>query len=60
MEQEIFYDTIEEMVDDLSYENLIDLLIEYNKYISSFYKYHDLDEEPVCLLEFFHNDYFAE
>lgn len=60
MEQEIFYDTIAEMVDDLSRENLIDLLNEYSKYISSFYEYHDKSEEPVCLLEFFHNDYFAE
>lgn len=60
MEQEVFYDTIAEMVDDLSRENLIDLLNEYSKYISSFYEYHDKGEEPACLLEFFHNDYFAE
>ena len=60
MKQEIFYNTIEEMIDDLSSENLIDLLNEYNKYIISFYEYHDKGEEPVSLLEFFHNDYFAE
>ena len=60
MEQQIFYDTIAEMVDDLSRENRIDLLNEYSKYISNFYEHHDKREQPVCLLEFFHNDYFAE
>ena len=60
MEQEIFYDTIAEMVDDLSRENLIDLLNEYSTYIISFYEHHDKSEEQVCLLEIFHNDYFAE
>lgn len=60
MEQEIFYDTIAELVDDLSRENLIDLLNEYSKYINSFYEYHDEGSTPSCLLEFFHNDYVAE
>ena len=59
MKQEIFYNTIEEMVNDLSSENLIDLLNEYGNYIINFYEYHDKGEEPVCLLEFFHNDYFV-
>lgn len=60
MEQQISYDTIAELVDDLTRENLIDLLNEYSKYINSFYEYHDKGSEPSCLLEFFHNDYFAE
>jgi hypothetical protein len=60
MEQEIFYDTIAEMVDDLSRENLIDLLNEYSKYINSFYVYHDSGSHPVGLLEYFHNEYLTD
>ena len=60
MEQEIFYDTIAEMVDDLSHENLVDLLESYNEYILNFYENHDSGSQPVGLLEYFHNDYFAE
>lgn len=55
---EIFYDTIAEMVEDLSQENLIDVLEQYNKYIEEFYTCHDTNSMPVGLLEFFHNDYF--
>lgn len=60
MEQEIFYDTIEEMVQDLSIENLIDVLQGYNNYVVTFFETHDNGSEPVGLLEYFHNDYFAE
>ena len=60
MEQEIFYDSITEMVNDLSRENLIDLLEGYNEYVLTFYESHDSESHPVGLLEYFHNDYFAE
>ena len=60
MEQEIFYDSITEMVNDLSHENLIDLLEGYNEYVLTFYECHDSESQPVGLLEYFHNDYFAE
>ena len=60
MEQEIFYDSITEMVNDLSRENLIDLLEGYNEYVLTFYESHDSESQPVGLLEYFHNDYFAE
>lgn len=60
MEQEIFYTTIEEMVQDLSIENLTDVLQGYNNYVVTFFETHDNGCEPVGLLEYFHNDYFAE
>jgi hypothetical protein len=60
MEQEIFYDSIEEMVQDLSIENLTDVLQRYNNYVVTFSECHDEGSEPVGLLEYFHNDYFAE
>ena len=53
MEQEIFYDSITEMVNDLSRENLIDLLEGYNEYVLTFYSesadYTDIDCSAYCL-----------
>lgn len=60
MEHEICFETVAEMVDDLSRENLIDLINEYSKYTMSFYETHDEGSFPVGILEFFHNDYLAE
>ena len=60
MEQEIFYNTIAEMVNDLSHENLVDLLESYDEYILNFYENHDSGSQPVGLLEYFHNDYFDD
>ena len=60
MEQEIFYNSIEEMVQDLSIENLTDVLQRYNNYVVTFSECHDEGSEPVGLLEYFHNDYFTE
>jgi hypothetical protein len=60
MEQEIYYDNITEMVDDLSHENLVDLLEAYDEYILTFYESHDSGSQPVGILEFFHNDYLTD
>ena len=60
MEQEIFYINYTEMVNDLSKENLVDLLESYDDYLFTFYEYHDSGSQPVGLLEYFHNDYLND
>lgn len=60
MEQDILCTTIDEIVQGLSIENLIDVLEDYNYYVVTFFETHDEGSQPVGLLEFFNNDYFAK
>lgn len=60
MAEEIYYINYTEMVNDLSKENLVDLLESYDDYIFTFYEYHDSGSQPVGLLEYFHNDYLED
>ena len=38
-------------------ESLKDFLYQYNKYVMTFYENHDAGSQPVCMVEFFNNDY---
>ena len=40
-----------------STEKLADFLYQYNKYVMEFYENHDEGSQPVCMVEFFNNDY---
>lgn len=50
-------ETIEDLAHELTKENLIEFLIAYNNYVVTFYETHDKESEPVCMLEYFNNDY---
>lgn len=56
-EEELFFDTIGEMVEELTKEELTDFLCAYNNYVVTYYEDHDYPCEPVCMLEYFNNDY---
>ena len=58
MEEEIIM-TIQDLVEELTTENLIDVLEEYNNYVQTFYEEHDAGSYPVSLMEYYNNDYFA-
>lgn len=38
-------------------EELKDFLYQYNKYVMQYYENHDAGSHPVCMVEFFNNDY---
>ena len=52
-----YTDDIAEVGLDWSQENLKDFLYQYDKYIRTFYDSHDAGSQPVCMTEFFNNDY---
>ena len=47
----------DDLVDELDNETLKDFLYQYDKYIRTFFEYHDEGSEPVGMMEFFNNDY---
>ena len=56
-DEELFFDSIEELVQTLSKEELMDFMYAYNNYVATYYEDHDFPCEPVCMLEYFNNDY---
>lgn len=52
-EKEYIYNKLEE----LSKEDLLKLLMAYSDYIISFYEEHDYGSFPVCIYEFYDNEY---
>jgi hypothetical protein len=46
-----------EILEELNKGELISLMIEYDRYIVEFYESHDNGDIPVCLMEFYHNDF---
>ena len=55
MEELIEY--TDDLVDKLDFETLKEFLYQYNKYIQNFYEEHDENSYPVCMVEFFSNDF---
>lgn len=47
----------DDLVDELDYETLKDFLYQYDRYIGTFFEYHDEGSQPVGMMEFFNNDY---
>ena len=52
-------DTIEDIVEELDNRTLVDFLKTYDDYVASYYVDHDFGSVPVCMLEYFINDYFG-
>jgi len=44
-------------LNDLSKIELIDLILHYDNYVIEYPEDHDGEGYPVCLQEFYHNDY---
>ena len=44
-------------LEELSKEDLLKLLMAYSDYVMSFYEEHDLGSFPVCIYEFYDNEY---
>lgn len=44
-------------LEDLSKEELLEFIKEYNNYVVDFYEEHDLGDIPVCVSEFYYNEY---
>lgn len=55
--QEILFETIGQMVEELDKDELLDILVHYNNYVADFYESHDYPSQPACLMEFVNNDY---
>lgn len=52
-----FIENTDSLVDFLDFEDLKDFLYQYDKYIQEFYEEHDEGSNPVCMTEFYNNDY---
>ena len=52
-----FIENTDELVTELSNEDLMIFLYEYNKYIKNFDNEHDEGCTPVCMEEFFNMDF---
>lgn len=44
-------------LEDLDKEELLKFIKEYDNYVVTFYEEHDLGDIPVCIYEFYYNDY---
>lgn len=55
--EEILIEFTDDLVDKLDFETLKDFLYQYNKYIQNFYETHDKGSIPVCMIEYFNNDF---
>ena len=56
---EKMFETIGQMVEELDKDELLDFLVKYNKYVVRYYEDHDYPSQPVCMLEYFNNDYMT-
>ena len=56
-EEKLFFETIEDMTFYLSRKELTEFLYDYDRYVATYYEDHDKSCEPVCMLEYFNNDY---
>lgn len=52
-----YTDDLVEFDEQWNEESLKDFLYQYNKYVMTFYENHDKGSQPVCMVEFFNNDY---
>ena len=52
-----YTDDLVEFDEQWNSENLKDFIYQYNKYVMGFYENHDEGSQPVCMVEFFNNDY---
>jgi excinuclease UvrABC helicase subunit UvrB len=52
-------ETLGQLVEELEKDELLDFLVHYNKYIVNYYESHDYPCQPVCMLEYFNNDYMT-
>lgn len=57
MAYEIIFETLGQLVEELDKDEILDLLIKYDRYIMNFYENHDSSCQPACILEYFNNDY---
>lgn len=48
---------LEDIIKELNKKELLDLLKSYDLYIQEFYEYHDNSQTPVCIAEYYNNDY---
>lgn len=52
-----FVENTDELVDELGFEDLKEFLYRYDMYVSHFFDEHDEGSEPVCMVEYFNNDF---
>ena len=52
-----YTDDLVEFDEQWNDESLKDFIYQYNKYVMAFYENHDEGSQPVCMVEFFNNDY---
>lgn len=52
-----YYDKHLKRLEDLDKEELLKFIKEYDNYVITFYKEHDSGSIPVCIYEFYYNDY---
>lgn len=45
------------MLEKLNKETLLDLIYDYDRYIIEFYEEHDTGMTPVCVEEYYNNEY---
>lgn len=57
MTEEYIVEYTDDLVDELPFDMLKDFLYSYNKYVQEFYEYHDWGSQPVCMVEYFNNDF---
>lgn len=52
-----YYDRLMKLYEDVSPSTFVDLVEQYERYCMEFYATHDEGSTPVCVLEFYENDY---
>ena len=60
MVEETVIEYTDDLVEELNFDTLKEFLYQYDKYIQNFYDEHDENSYPVCMVEFYNNDFQEE